>query len=285
MKKEKIINLKVLTLSLSVSLMFGFASCQNNVMPTDKLDFGDVVANQVIETKAVVVEKPIIDVDGKTVMTRFNTPSGFERVESDSWGKYLRNLPLKPDGSKVQHFDGTYKYNTSAYCAVVDLPLKGNKNHQCADAVMRLRAEYLFSEKKYNEIEFLYVSGKTSKYSTYLNGKTATKDNLWSYLCGVFSYANTYSLNKQLKSKEVKDLEIGDVFIIGGFPGHVVIVVDKCTNSNGEVKFMLAQSYMPAQDIQILVGDDGKSPWYSLDFGNYLYSAEYTFSKNDLKSF
>ena len=48
---------------------------------------------------------------------------------------------------------------------------------------------------------------------------------------------------------------------------------------------MLAQSYMPAQDIQILVGDDGKSPWYDLNFGEYLYSAEYTFSKNDLKTF
>ena len=56
-------------------------------------------------------------------------------------------------------------------------------------------------------------------------------------------------------------------------------------NEKNEVKFMLAQSYMPAQDIQILVGDDGKSPWYDLNFGEYLYSAEYTFSKNDLKTF
>ena len=48
---------------------------------------------------------------------------------------------------------------------------------------------------------------------------------------------------------------------------------------------MLAQSYMPAQDIQILVGDDGVSPWYDLNFGDYLYSAEWTFTKNQLKSF
>jgi hypothetical protein len=48
---------------------------------------------------------------------------------------------------------------------------------------------------------------------------------------------------------------------------------------------MLAQSYMPAQDIQILVGDDEKSPWYDLNFGAYLYSAEYTFTKDQLKKF
>jgi hypothetical protein len=104
-------------------------------------------------------------------------------------------------------------------------------------------------------------------------------------MCGVFCYANTYSLNKQLTSKSTIDLQIGDVFIIGGFPGHIVIVVDKCVNEKNEVKFMLAQSYMPAQDIQILVGDDRQSPWYDLNFGEYLYSAEYTFSKNDLKTF
>ena len=150
---------------------------------------------------------------------------------------------------------------------------------------MRLRAEYLFSQKRYSEIEFSYVSGKKANYLSYLGGKTPTNENLWSYMCGVFCYANTYSLNKQLASKSTIDLQIGDVFIIGGFPGHIVIVVDKCVNEKNEVKFMLAQSYMPAQDIQILVGDDGKSPWYDLNFGEYLYSAEYTFSKNDLKTF
>ena len=235
----------------------------------------------------VVKPEPTMNPDGMTVQTRFNTPEGFTRVKpkENSFGSYLQDLPLLTDGSQVKHFDGTIKYNTSAYCAVVDMPFKGNPNHQCADAVMRLRAEYLFSEKLYSEIEFLYVSGKKANYLSYLSGRTPTADNLWSYMCGVFCYANTYSLNKQLESKPTSELEIGDVFIIGGFPGHTVIVVDKCVNSNGDVKFMLAQSYMPAQDIQILVGDDGQTPWYDLNFGEYLYSAEYTFSKNDLKTF
>jgi hypothetical protein len=275
MKTEKLI-VTVLSLILATSLL---TSCTET-----KAQETDEVLNS---TESV--EKPFsyFNESESRVKTRFNTPEGYTRVESSegSFGDYLQNLPLKSHGSQVRHFDGTLKYNTSAYCAVVDLPLKGNANHQCADAVMRLRAEYLFSVKRYSEIEFLYVSGKKSNYLSYLGGKTPTADNLWSYMCGVFCYANTYSLNKQLKSKNTDDLQIGDVFIIGGFPGHTVIVVDKCVNDKGEVKFMLAQSYMPAQDIQILVGDDGQSPWYNLNFGEYLYSAEYTFSKNDLKTF
>ena len=275
MKTEKLI-VTVLSLILATSVL---TSCTET-----KAQETDEVLNS---TESV--EKPFsyFNESESRVKTRFNTREGYTRVESSegSFGDYLQNLPLKSHGSQVRHFDGTLKYNTSAYCAVVDLPLKGNANHQCADAVMRLRAEYLFSQKRYSEIEFLYVSGKKSNYLSYLGGKTPTADNLWSYMCGVFCYANTYSLNKQLKSKNTDDLQIGDVFIIGGFPGHTVIVVDKCVNDKGEVKFMLAQSYMPAQDIQILVGDDGQSPWYDLNFGEYLYSAEYTFSKNDLKAF
>jgi hypothetical protein len=236
-----------------------------------------------------VVEKPFLYFNevGSTVGSRFNVPEGYTRVEPNegSFGKYLQNLPLKPHGTVARHFDGTEKNNSSAYCAVVDLPLRGNPNHQCADAVMRLRAEYLFSEKRYNEIEFLYVSGHKSNYVSYLGGRTPTSNNLWSYMCVVFQSANTYSLNNQMKSKDKDNLEIGDVFIIGGFPGHVVIVVDKCVNKEGNVKFMLAQSYMPAQDIHVLVGDDSNGPWYDLDFGDYLFSAEYTFSKDQMKSF
>ena len=235
----------------------------------------------------IVKEKPILNENGTNVQSRFNTPEGFTRVEldSNSFGSFLQNLPLKPHGSQVLHYDGTLKLNVSAYLAVVDLPIGNRDLQQCADAVMRLRADYLFSQKRYDEIEFLFVSGRRSNYISYLGGKTPNSKNLWSYLENVFTYASTLSLDKQLKQKDVKDLNVGDVFIKGGSPGHAVIVIDKCFNKDGEVKFMLAQSFMPAQEIQVLSGDDGQSPWYNLNFGDYFNSAEYTFTKDQLKSF
>ena len=271
--------MKIKKLSLLVTSLFLLI----NLTPSCSEPKEKIVIDEVVKEKIF----SIFNESDSIVKTRFNPPIGYTRVEATegSFDSYLQNLPLKEHGSKVYHFDGTLKANTSAYCAVVDLPFRGNKNYQCADAVMRLRADYLFSQKRFDEIEFLYVSGKKLNYLSYLEGKTPSTDNLWSYLCLVFSYANTYSLNKQLKSKSTNDLEIGNVFIIGGFPGHVVIVVDKCRNAKGEVKFMLAQSYMPAQDIQILVGDHKESPWYDLNFGEILNTPEFQFSKNDFKSF
>jgi hypothetical protein len=230
----------------------------------------------------------IINQEGMLVKTRFNVPEGFKRLEAapNSWESFLQNLPLKLHGSQVKHYNGTLKLNTSAYLAVVDLPIGTKDLHQCADAIMRLRADYFNAQERYSEIEFLFVSGKKSNYKTWLGSRPPNAKNYWAYLENVFNFASTLSLNKQLIHVEIDQLQIGDVFIKGGSPGHAVIVVDKCTNAKGEVKFMLAQSYMPAQETQILVNPaTPENPWYDLNFGDYLYSAEYTFTKDQLKRF
>ena len=229
-----------------------------------------------------------INEEGVLVKTRFNVPEGYKRIESapNTWESFLQNLHLKEHGSQVKLYDGTLKSNTSTYLAVVDLSIGNRDLHQCADAIMRLRADYFNAQEKYSEIEFLFVSGKRSNYKTWLGTRPPNAKNYWAYLENVFNFASTLSLDKQLIHKEIDQLQIGDVFIKGGSPGHAVIVVDKCTNAKGEVKFMLAQSYMPAQETQILVNPaSSESPWYDLNFGEYLNSAEYTFTKDQLKRF
>jgi len=121
--------------------------------------------------------------------------------------------------------------------------------------------------------------------------KSATADKSYAsflkYMETVFNYASTLSLEKELRSIELKDVEIGDVLIRGGSPGHAVIVVDMVENIDGEKLVLLAQSYMPAQDIQVLMNPmNGKiSPWYNLDEQLKIYTAEYTFEKFQLRRF
>ena len=83
-------------------------------------------------------------------------------------------------------------------------------------------------------------------------------------------------------------MKIGDVFIRGGFPGDAVIVVNMAERADtGERLFLLAQSYMPAQDIHLLRNptDAELSPWYPLTFGDRLRTPEYTFRRDELKRF
>ena len=78
----------------------------------------------------------------------------------------------------------------------------------------------------------------------------------------VFSYAGTLSLEKELKPvANADDLKAGDVFIRGGSPGHCFIILDVAENAAHKKVFLLAQSFMPAQNIQVLQND---SPWFTL---------------------
>ena len=252
------------------------------------------------------VNEVLINPEGASVIERIQAPEGFERIETTagSFGYYLQHLTLKPHLSPVMHYNGSTKHN-KVHAAVIDIPV-GNKDlQQCADAIMRLRSEYLYSIKTYDKIHFNFTNGFRADYSKWRSGmriKVAGNTCSWynttnesksyaafeKYLEAVFMYAGTLSLSKELVAKPLKDMQIGDVFIQGGSPGHAIIILDMAINQHsGEKLFLLAQSYMPAQDIHILINPEDKqlSPWYSLRFGSNLLTPEWQFNHNNLKQF
>jgi len=209
-------------------------------------------------------------------------PAGFHRTEPPphSFANWLEHVPLKKNNT-VYLYDGRPKSNQAAQYAVLDIPV-GNKDlQQCADAVMRLRAMWLHAEGRDHEIHFEDNEGKSYRFTA---GNNEAKFN--SYLQTVFSYCGTLSLEKQLRAKPIAQLEIGDVFIRGGSPGHAMIVVDKAVNLDGGVIFMLAQSYMPAQDIHIVRNAERPDfgPWYPLAPEKPILTPEWIFSPNQLKT-
>jgi hypothetical protein len=253
------------------------------------------------------VEVSLIVSSGQTVGERIKVPEGFERiaVEADSFGEYLRNLPLKPHGSEVKYYNGGTKSN-KVYEAVLDIDVGERDLQQCADAVMRLRAEYLYSEDLFDRIHFKFINGFNADYKKWRQGyriKVDGNEAYWvrqgtgtsgnysdfrKYLDIVFAYAGTLSLSKEMQKVHLEDMQIGDVFIKGASPGHCVIVIDMAENKTTNEKiFLLAQSYMPAQDIHVLknLANDKGNPWYSTDFGDRLDTPEWEFTKDQLMRF
>jgi hypothetical protein len=243
-----------------------------------------------------------------TIHNYIEAPNGFERikVEPQSFADWLRHLPLKRKDAPVYLYNGRLKVNQNAHFAVVNIDTGQKDLQQCADAVIRLRAEYLYSTQDIAAIHFNFTSGDTASFAKWamgfrpaVNGNKvswtkkeiadSSYGNFRKYLDTVFTYAGSYSLNQELKSvSDIAHMNIGDVFIKGGFPGHAVIVVDMARNDKtGQKLFLLAQSYMPAQDIHILKNptDTILSPWYDMDFGTILYTPEWTFYKEELKRF
>lgn len=266
--------------------------------------------NRIVEDSMEIqsqLMKDIINKEGMSIEERISTPIGYSRVEvnKDSFAYYLRKLELKPHDSKVLYYNGEIKENYGTYVAVVNQDI-GTKNlQQCADAIMRLRGEYLFQRGNYEGIHFNLTNGFRVDYSKWIEGyrvdvngnetywvKKKQPSNLYedfrNYMEFIFTYAGTLSLSKELDSVNLREMQIGDVLIQGGSPGHAVIIVDMAVNEEtGDKIYMLAQSYMPAQDIHILSNPNNKnlSPWYVLNEMDGIITPEWSFTENDLKRF
>ena len=221
----------------------------------------------------------------ETLAQRIQPPSGFERPPAapDTWAAWLRGLPMKPAGTPVLLYNGTPKWRQDVHAAVIDIDVGKRNLQQCADAIMRLRAEWLFASNRKRDIGFNYTDGKRRSFAA--RGKT-DYPAFRKYMTLVFAYAGTYSLEHELKPVSQDEIEIGDVFIKGGFPGHAVLVADMSVHKEtGEKRFLLIQSYMPAQEMHVLknpAASDG-SPWYRADFSGELVTPEWTFPEGALR--
>jgi hypothetical protein len=244
--------------------------------------------------------------DAESMANRIRVPAGHERVAAapGTFAAWLRHLPLKPGASPVRLHDGTAKLNQEAHAAVVEIDIGTRDLQQCADAVIRLRAEYLYSTGRLEAIRFHFTNGEQADFERWAQGfrprvernrvswsQSAPGDtshsSLRQFLDVVFEYAGTFSLSRELASvRDVDEMKIGDVFIQGGFPGHAAVVVDMAVRRDtGKKVFLLAQSFMPAQDVHILKNpnDPALSPWYALDFEGEFRTPEWTFRRADLR--
>jgi hypothetical protein len=209
-------------------------------------------------------------------------PPGYNRLTAakGSFGAWLRKLPLKKNKT-VYLYNGTIKPNQAAQFAVLDVSTGQKDLQQCADVVMRLRAEYLFAVKKFDSICFTDYNGK--RYQWTGNGD-AKKFKV--YLEKVFGWCGSASLEKQLKPvPDLDSIEAGDVLIRGGFPGHAVLVADMAIDQKGKKIYLIVQGYQPAQDMHVLINPLDKllSPWYEVTDAEKIITPEWKFYRNELK--
>ena len=208
-------------------------------------------------------------------------PTGFKRIVAapGAFTVWLRTLPLKKDKT-VYLYNGDRKKNQSAQFAVIDISVGTKDLQQCADAVMRMRAEYLYSQQRFAEIDF--TDNNQHHYRIPAN---AGRNEFDQYLEQVFSRCGTLSLSRQLDAvNDFTGIEPGDVLIKGGSPGHAMMVVDVAVDSSGRKVYLLAQSYMPAQDIHIVVNpaNSALSPWYEVK-DSFIPTPEWGFETSQLK--
>ncbi|MFD2725449.1 DUF4846 domain-containing protein [Hyunsoonleella rubra] len=249
----------------------------------------------------------LLNKDSLTIRSRVNVPKGYKRAAypKGSFEEYLRNYKLKPFGTRIINYDETEYFWQFGHIGILEVPVPKNGLQQCADALIRIRSEYLWDNERKDEIGFNFTSGHYCSWKKYAEGyrpkirgnkvtfhKTASKNyskaNFYKYLNLIYTYSGTLSLYNELpKINNPKDLKIGDMLIKGGSPGHIVMICDEAVNSNGDKIYLLFQGNTPAQSVHLVknLEDSQISPWYHLEKDAVIPVSNYTFNSSKFVRF
>jgi hypothetical protein len=256
---------------------------------------------------AVIIKSTYINKTGLTVKNRVTLPKGFTRdsFPKSSFQNYIRNYKLKPFGAKVINYDGSLYFNQIGHYGVLEIPVPSNGLQQCADALIRIRSEFLLNTNQKDKVGFNFTSGHYCSWKKYAEGfrpkikgnkvsfhktasKNTSKENFYNYLNLIYMYSGTMSLFSELpKINSISDLRIGDMLIVGGSPGHVIMIADVITNEADEKRFLLFQGNTPAQSVHLLknLDDTSISPWYELKLNSEISIPGYTFANSKFVRF
>ena len=212
-----------------------------------------------------------------------SAPVGYTRVNG-SYAEFMRSLPLKKRGSKVQlHTGGDARFQWLS-TGVIDLPMLSN-SEQCADMTMRLRAEYLFKQGRYSEIKFRDVNGNTLRYHGGDSRKALEK-----FLKNAYGVCSTFSVSRETEPRPISEVQPGDVLVyparkIEGM-GHALIVIDVARKGK-KVAIMCAEGNTPARELHIVRNlNPLENPWFFFDGDeSILWVSVFHFWKNELRHY
>lgn len=145
--------------------------------------------------------------------------------------------------------------------------------------------KYINEQETANRPLLIFVEVDGSQVNWVQSQEPEDSDRVFDeYMKVVFAYASTLSMEGESVETELQDLQIGDIFLKSGSPGHVVMVADVC-EKDGRKAFLLAQGYMPAQEFHIVKNPlHANDPWYYEEEIAYPFRTQaYTFPEGSLR--
>lgn len=205
-----------------------------------------------------------------TLHETLRPPHGFKRIklEEDGYAAWLRRLPVRTDRHSVLAYDGTTLDRPSA--AVIAMDVGKRDLMQGAGTIIRLHAEYLWSQGKVDKAAYHFTNGDLSSWEQWTVGARAgVKESFFSrnkgkpredthasyrrWLDIVFTSAGTLSLGRDSSAVPAGEpLKIGDFFLSPGSPGHAVIVLDLARHADGRTVALIGQGFTPAEEAHVL---------------------------------
>ncbi len=221
------------------------------------------------------------------LQARFPTPPGYQRVavEQGSFSEWLRRLPLAAPGTPVVTNAGgiVFSGDDEYLAAVVAIDVGVGDLQQSADAVVRLNAEWLWSQDALGRISYRSASKLDMPFTRWAKGqrliasgpnvfwvlkgkpRDATYVDFRQYIDAVMLWTNNVSLAaRSTRVVNPNQLVAGDFFLQSRGKGHAILVLDVAEKPTGERVALLGQALQsPAQSFQV-IRPGRETAWFSL---------------------
>jgi hypothetical protein len=205
----------------------------------------------------------------ESVKDAYPPPTGSQRVTPDAFGEWLQERTLRAVDTPIRTHDGRIVYHNGR---PLEMGIVRGDLQQCADSVIRLRAEWLREIGRVNDLAFFATSGDPLPWQRYAGGekpvainnkiewRSTTRTQSWDgWLQAVFTWAGTRSL-AAYETRPVSDPQPGDMLVQPGSPGHAVVIFD-VAKADDQTWLLVGEGFMPAQDFHIEHGPVGG--WYA----------------------
>lgn len=205
-------------------------------------------------------------------------PTGFVRVSLplDSWGYFLRNLPLK-SSLRVHLWDGTF-YPKALPVAAILANSPNTAQVQTTQVPVWLRMQYFQQQQRPDSLSITLKNGIIARWTPWKRGQRAGKlkgKTVWEkgaapdssetgwqkFQQWVLEQTDATSLLKTTQNHR-QTPAVGDIWLLTQPSPVVYLVVDVAYNAtSGQWAMLLARGGTPAQDIGLAIVNAEKSPW------------------------
>jgi len=215
-----------------------------------------------------------VDMDYEPLARRIPMPRGYHEVavRPGSFGEWLRYIAVAPPGTPVRDVGGKRLRMASRYAKAV-LAIDPREMQECADVVIRLRAEYLRQAGEPDKLVFPLTSGGSISWPRWIAGERPrlagdrivfgrtsergdSREQFDDFLTSAFTWCGTISLARDGRSVSPEDIQPGD-FVSRPSPGstgHAMLIADVVEDDAGHHLALMVQGAMPAQTPHVALG-------------------------------
>jgi len=207
-------------------------------------------------------------------------------TKEGSFGDWLASLPVDSAHTVLHYYTGDEALQQNGHAAIIDIPVKNNIQDS-RKIIMRLYAEYLYQQGRYNELQFSNNEGNIINPKIWFSEKYPGQPfqfpyrDFRKYLNETLAAASWKSWMQKLEKISRLEAQAGDiVYQKSGGGSHAMLIAAAANGRNGQRYHLYIEGATPPAEVHVVANNEQKvlSPWYPMIEGQPVRTPYWVFN-------